>query len=164
MPGNVGLVIGNLASIASFDVIQSVTIIESSFSFSETESPGIGFESMGSSSKRLIPYLGMSYLILLFVWSQYLAFYIAYLLKDKNKYANKYYQYFRKSLIWTQALLYMLESCLDIITGVMLSLEQSMFETPSDNCDFAFTTMFVPLGIAFPLFILLFLRKNISKL
>ena len=45
MPGNVGLVIGNLASIASFDVIQSGTIIDSTFSFSDTESPGIGFES-----------------------------------------------------------------------------------------------------------------------
>ena len=44
-PGNVGLVMTNIATVASFDVIQSGTIIESTFSFSDTESPGIGFES-----------------------------------------------------------------------------------------------------------------------
>jgi hypothetical protein len=100
-PGNVAMVVNNLASLASFDLIQSATIIEKSFSFSETESPGIGFESMGSTNKRLIPYLGMAYLILLFVCGQYCALYTAYRLKDKYTFANKYYKKFRKSLIWS---------------------------------------------------------------
>ena len=164
LPGNVGLVVGDLATLASFDIIQSGTIIDSTFSFSETESPGIGFESMGTSSQRLIPYLGMAFLILIFVWIQYITFYIAYLLKEKNKYVNKLYQKLRNSLIWTAGLLYMLEGCLDIFCGVWLSLEQPLFVTPSDYCDFSLTTMFVPLGIAFPLFSYFFLRKNIIKL
>jgi len=99
-PGNVSLVLNNLASLASFDLIQSATIIEYSFSFSETASPGMGFESMGTTNKRLIPYLGMAYLILLFVCGQYCLLYLAYRLKDKYTLANKYYQKFRKSLIW----------------------------------------------------------------
>lgn len=100
-PGNVSLVLNNLASLASFDLIQSATIIEYSFSFSETASPGMGLESMGTTNKRLIPYLGMAYLILLFVCGQYCLLYLAYRLKDKYTLANKYYQKFRKSLIWT---------------------------------------------------------------
>lgn len=100
-PGNVSLVLNNLASLASFDLIQSATIIEALFSFSETDSPGMGFESMGSTNKRLIPYLGMAYFILLFVCGQYCFLYLAYRLKDKYTLANKYYERFRKSLIWT---------------------------------------------------------------
>jgi hypothetical protein len=61
----------------------------------------MGFESMGTTNKRLIPYLGMAYLILLFVCGQYCLLYLAYRLKDKYTLANKYYQKFRKSLIWT---------------------------------------------------------------
>ena len=103
----------------------------------------------------------MAFLILLFVWIQYIVFYFAYLFKDKNKLVNKSYHKLKGSLLWTTGLLYMLETCLDIFFGVLLSLEQTNFETPSDYCDFAFTTMFLPLGLAFPFFSYFFLRKNI---
>jgi hypothetical protein len=58
----------------------------------------------------------------------------------------------------------MLESCLDIYTGVLLSLEQPMWLTSSDQCDLVFTVILTPLGLAFPFFCYGFLMKNISQL
>jgi hypothetical protein len=127
MPGNVYLVMNNLASLASFDFIQAGTIIYSMFSFSDTESPGIGFESMGNSTKRIIPYLGMSFLILLLIGAQYLCYGIAYALKNKFNVANKVMLYLKKSLFWNQFLLFLIESYLDLCIGILLSLEQPMF-------------------------------------
>jgi len=56
----------------------------------------------------------------------------------------------------------MLESCLDIYTGVLLSLEQPMWLTSSDQCDFVFTIILGPVSLAFPVFCYFFLKHNIS--
>ncbi len=47
MPGNVILVITNLAEIADFNLFPVNDFLELLFSFTPTESPGVGFETMG---------------------------------------------------------------------------------------------------------------------
>jgi hypothetical protein len=47
MPGNVILVITNLAEIADFNLFPVNDFLEWLFSFTPTESPGVGFETMG---------------------------------------------------------------------------------------------------------------------
>jgi hypothetical protein len=64
MPGNVNLVIVYISKLASFDIFPTQDIIDYFFRFSETDSPGFGFESVGVDGKSLILYLGPTYLIM----------------------------------------------------------------------------------------------------
>jgi hypothetical protein len=70
-----------IAVLKNFDVFPTQDILDYLFSFTATDSPGIGFESTGTSSKRVIPYLGSSIFIMMFILVQFLIFGLTYLLR-----------------------------------------------------------------------------------
>ena len=67
MPGNVILVMDNFANIAEFNIFPTQPVMNFLFKFTPTDSPGVGFESMGTSNKSLAMYLGMSFLIMILI-------------------------------------------------------------------------------------------------
>jgi hypothetical protein len=58
MPGNINLAMGYASDLASFNVFQTKAIMDNLFKLSETGLPGVGFESLGTTNKSLILYLG----------------------------------------------------------------------------------------------------------
>jgi hypothetical protein len=83
MPGNVNLVIGSLSDLASFNVLPTDTILRYCFNFTDTELPGVGFESLGVTNKRLIFYLGQTFLIMVMSLILYLLYGLVLLLMKR---------------------------------------------------------------------------------
>ena len=88
MPGNVILVMTNFANIAGFNVFPTDAIMNFLFNFTPTDSPGVGFESMGDDNKSLVLYLGMSFLIMLFIGLQYLVYAFSYWCRHYDRLLN----------------------------------------------------------------------------
>jgi hypothetical protein len=72
MPGNINMAMGYASDLASFNVFPTKAIMDYLFKFSETDLPGVGFESLGTTNKSLVLYLGSEYLIMHLMLLSYL--------------------------------------------------------------------------------------------
>ena len=72
MPGNINMAMGYASDLASFNVFPTNAIMDYLFKFSETDLPGVGFESLGTTNKSLVLYLGSEYLLMHLMLLSYL--------------------------------------------------------------------------------------------
>jgi hypothetical protein len=88
MPGNVIMVITQLANICDFNIFPTDDFLAWLFYFTPTDAPGVGFESMGNDSASLTLYLGSSFLFLMLAGLQYLLYGCAYGCRNYDKLMN----------------------------------------------------------------------------
>ena len=123
MPGNVVVVMTNLANICNFNVFPTDQIMSFLFNFTPTDPPGVGFEAMGNDSKSLTLYLGSSFLIMILIVLQYLFYSLLYGLRSYHRLFNWIEQKLRPGLIFGTLYLFLIESYLDWAIGSALRLE-----------------------------------------
>jgi hypothetical protein len=136
MPGNVMLVITNLAAICDFNVFPTDVIMAFLFNFTPTDSPGVGFVSMGNDNKSLTLYLGSAFLIMILIGLQYLLYSLAYGCRHYDRLLGWIEQKLRPGLFYGVIYLFLIETYLDWAIGSALRLEEPKFQTPSDCFDF----------------------------
>jgi hypothetical protein len=127
MPGNVILVITNLADIAGFNIFPTDDFFAWLFDLTPTDSPGVGFEVMGTDNCSLTLYLGMTFLILMLAGLQYLLYGIAYGCRHFDKLMDKIEQKLRPCLIWSTIYVLLAETYLDFAIGSALRLIKPEF-------------------------------------
>ena len=123
MPGNVVVVMTNLANICNFNVFPTDQIMSFLFNFTPTDPPGVGFEAMGNDSKSLTLYLGSSFLIMILFVLQYLFYSIVYGLRSYHRFLKWIEQKLRPGLIFGTLYLFLIETYLDWAIGSALRLE-----------------------------------------
>ena len=164
MPGNVIMVMTNLADLCSFNVFPTDTIMESLFNFTTTDSPGLGFETMGTSDKSLTIYLGSEFLIMFLIGLQYLLYSIVFGLRQTSTFINWIEKKLRPALIFGTMYLFLIETYLDWAIGSALRLDQPKFETTSDYFDFFLAYFGIMITFVLPCYCFFFLKKNIDLL
>ena len=164
MPGYVYLVMSNLSGLASFDVFPTEDILNFIFQFTETDKPGVSFISMEITSKRLILYLGSTFLFMIIVAVQFFTWFCCYILKKVHPFFQRAQKKLKRFLFWSAILRLGVQGCLDISIGMMISLEQLEWNTWSDIFDSVLTIILVPVMAALPLFLYFFLKKNFKIL
>jgi hypothetical protein len=159
MPGNVDMVMVYISDLATFNVFPTEVFMDYFFIFSDTDAPGVGFESVGVTNKSLILYLGPTFLIMHLMLFMYFCYSFVYLL---NKYFGllKWLEAkFRVNLKWKQLLLFLIESYFDFAVGILLRCEQPKFITNSDYYDFVITCIFTVVLAVLPIISYVFLWK-----
>jgi hypothetical protein len=134
------------------------------FQFTETETAGVGFISLGATSKRLILYLGSFFLFMIILAAQIFTWLCCYILRKAHPFFERAQRKLSKFLFWSAILRLAVQGCLDISIGMMISLEQLEWNTWSDVFDSVFTIISVPAMAALPLFLFIFLKKNFKIL
>ncbi len=77
-PGNVIIVTTKLSDISSFkEVSPTDEILEGLFDLTPTDSPGVRFECMGVEDASVTLYLGITFIIMIFIGLFYLAYSLA---------------------------------------------------------------------------------------
>jgi hypothetical protein len=117
MPGNVVLVMTNFANIAGFSIFPTSDFLAWLFNFTPTDPPGVGFECMGNDNRSLVLYLGMTFLIILFIGLQYLFYALAYGCRHYDRLLNWVEQKLRDGLMFGAVLTLMVESYFDFAVG-----------------------------------------------
>ena len=93
VPGNVLMVMTNLFNMIQVNLFPTDLILNALFNFSETESPGMGFERAGNDTKVLIPYLGTTFFFAVLILA-------AYILYGFVHWCGKYSKLFKKIAVW----------------------------------------------------------------
>ena len=123
MPGNVIMVMTNLADICDFNVFPTDAIMSFLFKFTPTDPPGVGFETMGTDNKSLTLYLGSSFLIMILIGLHYLLYSLVFGLRHTSK-LLKWVEYkLRPGLFFGTIYLFLVETYLDWAIGSALRLE-----------------------------------------
>ena len=65
MPGNVIMVMTELANVCDFNILPTDAIMNFLFYFTPTDVPGVGFGAMGNDNKSLILYLGSAFFLMI---------------------------------------------------------------------------------------------------
>jgi hypothetical protein len=164
MPGNVIMVLTNLASVASFDVFPTDDIMSFLFNFTPTTAPGVGFAAMGNENKSLTLYLGSAFLIMILIGLQYLLYSLAYACRLYDKLLSKIEQKLKPGLIYGTIYLFLVETYLDWAIGSALRLEEPKFETPSDYFDFGLACVGILITLVLPCYCFFFLKRNVNLL
>jgi hypothetical protein len=164
MPGNVIMVMNNLADLCSFNVFPTDDIMDFLFNFTPTDPPGVGFEAMGNDSKSLTLYLGMAFLIMILIGLQYLLYGLSYGCRNYDSLLNKIEHKLRPGLVFGTIYLFLIETYLDWAIGSALRLEEPKFETPSDYFDFGLACVGILITFVFPCYCFFFLRCNVNQL
>ena len=80
------MVMTKLADISSFkEVLPTDDIFEEIFDFTPTDSPGVGFESMGVENASVTFYLNIKFIIMIFIGLLYLVYSLAYASRLYNR-------------------------------------------------------------------------------
>ena len=163
-PGNVIMVMTNLADLCSMAVLPTDDIMSFLFNFTPTDVPGVGFEAMGSDNKSLCLYLGMAFLIMLFIWFQYLLYALSYCCRHYDNLMNKIEEKLRPGLVYGVLYLFLIETYLDWAIGSALRIEEPKYETPSDYFDLGLACIGIMITLVLPFHCFFFLRKNVNYL
>jgi hypothetical protein len=164
MPGNVILVITNLADISGFCIFPTDGFFAWLFNFTPTDPPGVGFETMGVDNVSVSLYLGMSFLIMIFIVLQYLLYSLVYACRHYDKLMSKIEQKLKPGLFYGICYLFLVETYLDWAIGSALRLEQAKFDTPSDYFDFGLACAGILMTLVFPCYCFFFLKRNVNLL
>jgi hypothetical protein len=163
MPGNVLIVITNLAAICDFNVFPTDTIMAFIFNFTPTNSPGVGFASMGNDNKILTLFLGPAFLIMILIGLKYLLYGIAYGCRNYDILFNWIEQKLSPG-IFVVFYRFLIETYLDWATGSALRLEEPKFRTPSDFFDFGLACVGILMTLILPCYCFFFLKRNVNYL
>ena len=132
IPGNINMVISYASDLASFNVFPTKAITGYLFQFSDTDLPGVGFESLGTTVKSLVLYLGSEYLLMHLMLLCYL-FYGLTLFFSKYSILCKFFETkLAPNLIWQYFFTFLIESYLGFAVGILLRFEQPKFVSVSD--------------------------------
>jgi hypothetical protein len=127
MPDNAILVITNFAQISGFNMLPKDDFMELIFNFTPTDSPGVGFEVMGTENCHLTLFLGCGFFILILAGLQYLLYGLAYGCRKFDKLMNKIEQKLKPGVVWATIYVLLVEIYLSFAIGSALRLEQPEF-------------------------------------
>jgi hypothetical protein len=164
MPGNVILVITKLSDISSFTLFPVDDFFAWLFYFTPTDAPGVGFECMGVDNASVTLYLGMAFLMMMFMGLQYLLYGLAYRCRLYDKIIRKIEDYLKPGLLYGLLYVFLVETYLDWAIGSALRLEQPRFDTPSDHFDLILAGVGILITLLFPFYCFFFLKKNVNQL
>ena len=162
MPANMIFVMTNLANICNFDIFPTDRIMAFLFNFTLTDSPGVGFSTMGNDNKSLTLYQGSAFLIMILIGLQYLFYSLVYTCRNYDKLLNWIEQKLRPGLFYGVLYVFLIQTYLNWAIGSALRLEQPKFVTPSDYFDFGLACAGVLITLVFPLYCFFFLKKNVN--
>jgi hypothetical protein len=119
---------------------------------------------MGVMSMRLIVYLASFFIAYALICAQSIMFLFSWPLKKHIKLVHRFHLMMRKNYYWRGIIRMILESYLDFCVGIMLSLREPHYDTPSDIFDFFLTCFFVLVVIVWPIASFFLMRKNANQL
>jgi len=163
-PGNVVLVLVQLANIAYFSIFPVYPLYEAIFTFTATESAGTGFSTMGIDSKCVVNYLGMTFLMMIVMALQYLLYGLAFACKKYDRIMNKIEKYLRPALYNGLIYTFLRQSYFDWSMGSALRLEEPKFETGSDYFDLTLASVGGTVSLVLPFYNYFYLKRNFERL
>ena len=119
---------------------------------------------MGNDNASLTLFLGPAFLIMILIGLQYLFYSLAYACRLYDSLLNKIEQKLRPGLILGTFYIFLIQTYLDWAIGSALRLEQPTFVTVSDYFDFGLACAGIIITIVFPLYCLIFLKRNADQL
>jgi hypothetical protein len=108
MPGNVIMIMTNVANLADFNVFPTDAILSFVFQFTPTVSPGVGFAAMGNDNASITLFLGPAFLIMILIGLQYLLYSLVYGCRNYDSFLNKIEQKLRPGLIFAAFYLFLI--------------------------------------------------------
>lgn len=101
VPGNVTLMLTQMQSISSFNLLPANTIFELMFKFSEASVTGIGFAAMGVTSARLILNLNSFFFYYIIFGIVILLYFVLRLYKDRHSAIPRLMKKIESSILWS---------------------------------------------------------------
>ena len=115
-------------------------------------------------SKRLILYLEMIFFFILAAGALIVLYAILWLLRGYWKPINRLRLKIGRFLYWNFCIRLVIEGCLDLAIGILLSFQDRILKLPSDIFDFVLSLVFSPIIFGLPVASYYYLTRNATLL
>jgi len=121
MPGNVFLLMTNLNTLSSGDLLPSDEILSNIFNFTPTQIANVGLAAMGVDSARLTKYMGSITIAMPFLLVMCGVYLIAHAYRDIFRVCYRLKNKIRRTQFWNGSLRFWTECYLDLAIGIGIS-------------------------------------------
>lgn len=160
MPGNVFLLMTNLNTLSSGDLLPSDEILSNIFNFTPTQIANVGLAAMGVDSARLTKYMGSITIAMPFLLVMCGVYLIAHAYRDIFRVCYRLKNKIRRTQFWNGSLRFWTECYLDLAIGIGISFKNLRYETDSDYFDLVFTIGCTTVIVGLPIALAAILCRN----